>query len=318
MTNCQSHDDGSLGDDEFRWLARRARAFGITSTCAAHVSADGKGFPGQLGVFSDAQLPGLEKLATMMRESETVGLVQLYHGGERALDQRDWVHTASEQDLARLIDDFATAALRCEKAGFAGVEMHGAHGYVLGQFLSANNDRTDAWGGSFENRARLMIEATRAVRARVKPSFVVGVRISPEDFGQAKGLDLDENLALGKMLAAEAVDYVHISAWNLTRNTKKRPDAHVVTLFREALPREVLVVACGSVWTLADAEAAFAKGADIVAVGRAAIFNPEWPLLVRKPGWEPARPPMSPSDLHARDVGEAFVGYLRTFKNLVQ
>ena len=318
MTNCQSHEDGSLGDDEFKWLARRARGgFGITETCAAHVSRDGKGFPGQLGVYDDALLPGLEKLGAMMRESETIGLAQLYHGGERSDDKRDWVHTASEADLARVIEDFASAAARCEKAGFAGVEMHGAHGYLLGQFLSAHNDRTDAWGGAFENRAKLIVEATRAVRARVRPSFVVGVRISPEDFGQAKGLDLDENIEVANMLADEAVDFVHLSLWDWKRNTKKRPDAHAITLFREALPPEVLVVACGSVWTREDAEAVLAKGADLVALGRSAILNPEWPQHAREDGWQPLRPPMSPADLRARDVSGTFVTYLRNWKNFV-
>jgi 2,4-dienoyl-CoA reductase-like NADH-dependent reductase (Old Yellow Enzyme family) len=319
MTNCQSHDDGSLGDDEFRWLARRARGgFGITSTCAAHVSRDGRGFPGELGVFDDALLPGLEKLATMMRESESLGLVQIFHGGERSLDKRDWVHTASETDLARLIDDFATAAVRCEKAGFSGVELHGAHGYVLGQFLSASNDRDDAWGGAFENRTRLIVEATRAVRARVRPSFVVGVRISPEDFGQAKGLDLDESVAVAKMLADETVDFVHLSLWDYKRNTKKRPDANAITLFREALPPEVLLVACGSMWTIEDVNAAIAKGADLVALGRSAILNPEWPANARVSSWTPARPPMSPADFRARDVSDTFIGYLRGWKNFVE
>jgi 2,4-dienoyl-CoA reductase-like NADH-dependent reductase (Old Yellow Enzyme family) len=312
MTNCQSHEDGSLGDDEFRWLARRARSFGVTSTCAAHVSLDGKGFPGQLGVFDDAQLPGLEKIATMMRESETVGLVQLYHGGERSLDKRDWVHTASDADLSRLIDDFAKAAVRCEKAGFAGVEMHGAHGYVLGQFLSANNDRKDAWGGDFDARARLMIDATRAVRSRVGSSFIVGVRISPEDFGQAKGVDLDENLELAKRLSSE-IDFLHLSLWDCKRMTKKRPDAHAITLFREVLASPLRLIACGGIWTRQDAEAAMSKGADMVALGRAAILNPDWPEHAD----DPKRPPMSPDDLRARDVSDTLIGYLRSFKNLV-
>ncbi len=317
MTNCQSHEDGSLGDDEFRWLARRAHGYGVTSTCAAHVSAEGKGFPGQLGVFDDALLPGLEKVAGMMRESETVGLVQLYHGGERSLDKRDWVHTASERDLAQLVEDFAAAAVRCERAGFAGVELHGAHGYVFGQFLSSHNDRNDAWGGAFENRVRLIVDATRAVRARARSSFVVGVRLSPEDFGQAKGLDLDESISVSKTLADANVDYVHLSLWDCKRNTKKRPEASAITLFREALPKDVLVIACGAIWTREDADAAIAKGADVVALGRSAILNPDWPQRAIDPAWAPTRPPMSAEDLHTRDVSETFVGYLRSFKNLV-
>ncbi len=318
MTNCQSHDDGSLGDDELRWLARRARGgFGIVTTCASHVSRDGKGFPGQLGIFDDALLPGLVRVAETIRESESLGLVQIYHGGIRSLEPRDWVNDASEEDLARVIEDFAAAASRAERAGFAGVEIHGAHGYLLTQFLSALNARTDAWGGSFDNRARLLLEVTRAVRARVRPTFVVGVRISPEDFGNAKGMDLDESLELAKRVADESVDYVHLSLWNAKRNTTKRPDEHAVTLFRAALPPEVLVIACGGVWTRADADEQLARGADLVALGRSAILNPDWPKLAADPAWEPARPPMSPADLRARDVSDTFVKYLRNWKSFV-
>ena len=316
MTNCQSHDDGSLGDAELAWLARRGRGgFGVTSTCAAHVSADGKAFPGQLGVYRDDD--GLARLAEALRAHETLPLVQLHHGGVRALEGRDWVATASEADLARVIEDFAAAAARSERAGFAGVEIHGAHGYLLTQFLSAMNAREDAWGGTFENRARLTLEVTRAVRARVRPTFVVGIRLSPEDFGNAKGLDLDESLALAAALADEAIDYVHLSLWDASKNTTKRPDAHAATLFRDALPHEVAIVVAGKIWTRADAEGQLARGADFVALGRSAILNPDWPLLARDPAWEPRRPPISPEELRATDVSDVFVDYLRNWKNFV-
>ena len=319
MTNCQSEADGSLGEAELRWLERRARGgFGIVTTCAAHVSREGQGFPGQLGVYEDTLLPGLERLAAVLREHETLGLVQIYHGGIRALEPRDWVRDATREEIARVIDDFASAAVRSEKAGFAGVEIHGAHGYLLTQFLSALNQRSDEWGGSFENRARLTLEVTRAVRARVKPASIVGVRISPEDFGNAKGMDLDESLALAKMLAKESVDYVHVSLWDAKKNTKKRPEAHAVTLFREALPPEVRVIVAGSVWTRTDAEEQLAKGADLVALGRSAILNPEWPKLAADPSWQPVRPPMSPAEFRERDVSDVFVKYLRNWKNFVR
>ena len=326
MTNGQSHDDGSLGDAELRWLERRARGgFGVVSTCAAHVSEEGKAFPGQLGAWNDALGPGLARLAAALRAHEALALVQLHHGGVRALPSAErWsavasegTRAATEEDIARVIEDFAAAAARSERAGFGGVEIHGAHGYLLTQFLSAQNDRADAWGGSFENRARLTLDVTRAVRARVRSSFVVGVRLSPEDFGNAKGLDLDESLALAGALADEGVDYVHLSLWDASKNTKKRPDAHAATLFRAALPPEVLVVVAGAIWTRADAEAELARGADLVALGRTAIVNPDWPALARDASWEPRRPPLTPEEFHERDVSEVFVKYLRNWKNFV-
>jgi 2,4-dienoyl-CoA reductase-like NADH-dependent reductase (Old Yellow Enzyme family) len=326
MTNCQSEADGSLGEAELRWLERRARGgFGIVTTCAAHVSRDGQGFPGQLGVYDDALLPGLGRLASALRAHETLALVQLYHGGLRALPALDrfsavaseGVRAATEDDIARVIEDFAAAAARAERAGFSGVEIHGAHGYLLTQFLSASNTRQDRWGGSFENRARLVLEVTRGVRERVRPTFVVGVRLSPEDFGNARGLDLDESLALAAALAEEPVDFVHASLWNAHKNTTTRPEAHAATLFREALPHDVAVIVAGSLWTRADAESMLARGADLVALGRAAIVNPDWPREAQDPSWEPRRPPLTPAELHARDVSDPFVKYLRNWKNFV-
>src|SRR5829696_7142606 len=85
MTNLQSHADGSLGEDELRWLERRAAGgFGIVATCAAHVARDGQGFRGQLGIFDDALLPGLTRLADALRRHGALGMAQLYHGGERS------------------------------------------------------------------------------------------------------------------------------------------------------------------------------------------------------------------------------------------
>jgi 2,4-dienoyl-CoA reductase-like NADH-dependent reductase (Old Yellow Enzyme family) len=165
MTNRQSHDDGSLSDDELTWLERRARGgFGVVQTCAAHVSADGRSWEGELGVFDDRLLPGLGRLAAVIASHGAAGIVQIFHGGLRApaalTGAPPWsasanavaglspAREASEADIARTIAAFAGAAARAHAAGFQGVELHGAHGYLLGQFLSATlNRRTDEWGG---------------------------------------------------------------------------------------------------------------------------------------------------------------------------
>lgn len=212
MTNGQSHDDGSLGDDELRWIERRADGgFGVVETCASHVSLDGQGSPGELGVYADALLPGLGRLASAIALRGAEGIVQIFHGGLRSpsslTGHQPWsastyqaaglesARAATKADIARVIRDFGQAAVRAHAAGFSGVELHGAHGYLLCQFLSATlNTRTDEWGGSLEGRARLLREATRAVRRAVPASFAVGVRLSPEDRGNAVGLDLDESI----------------------------------------------------------------------------------------------------------------------------
>jgi 2,4-dienoyl-CoA reductase-like NADH-dependent reductase (Old Yellow Enzyme family) len=313
---------------------RSREGFGVIETCAAHVALDGQGWPGELGIYDDRLLPGLTRLATAIREDGALGLVQIFHGGVRAPSSltgtQPWSasefeapgaerpRAATEADIERVIGQFRAAAGRAHAAGFAGVELHGAHGYLLSQFLSATmNQRTDGWGGSLEGRARLIRETTRAVRSAVPRSFVVGVRLSPEDRLNARGLDLDESLQVARWLAEDGADFIHASLWDWKHNTKKRPDQHALPLFRAALPGDVALVAAGAVWTRSDAEAVLGKGASAVAVGRAAIANPDWASRMADPAWEPRRPPLTHSELGDRGLNPTFASYMRAWKGFV-
>src|SRR5690242_9715214 len=262
MTNCQSQPDGTLGDDELAWLARRADGgFGLIETCAAYVAQDGKAWAGELGVDRDEDLPGLTRLAERLRRGGGAAIVQLFHGGVRASSavsgQPVWSASAFDEetpgfevpraatsdDIVRVIDQFAAAAARCVRAGFDGVELHGAHGYLLCQFLSRTmNPRADGWGGDLAGRARLVREVTRAVRAWVGAHAIVGVRLSLEDRGNARGLDLDESLQVARWLADDGIDFIHASLWDSAAMTTKRPAEHPIPLLRAALPKDVAVI----------------------------------------------------------------------------
>jgi len=334
MTNLQSQPDGTLGDDELKWLLSRADGgYGVIETCAAYVADDGKAWPGELGIAHESHLPGLTTIARELTARGTTGLVQLFHGGIRAsaelIGGTQWSasavedggvlpRAATEEDILRVIDQFKDAAVLAHKAGFQGIELHGAHGYLLAQFVSRlHNQRTDAWGGALEGRARLLRETLRAVRSAVPASFIVGVRISPEDFGQSKGIDLDENLQLAAWLAEDGADFLHLSLWTTSRNTTKRPDQHPIPLFRAAVPARVPIIVAGHIWTRADAEFALEKGADAVALGRSAIGNPTWPRDIADPAWEPRRPPFTTPELLERGLSEGFVRYMGRWKNFV-
>jgi 2,4-dienoyl-CoA reductase-like NADH-dependent reductase (Old Yellow Enzyme family) len=337
MTNMQSLPDGLLGEDELHWLARRADGgFGLIETCAAYVGLDGKAWAGELGVDRDDDLPGLTRLAERCRRNGGLALVQIFHGGVRAdpklTGEQTWSastwhedapdfavpRVATIADIERAIEQFAAAAERSQRAGFDGVELHGAHGYLLSQFLSRTlNPRTDGWGNDLVGRARLIRETTRAVRRRCGPRFVVGVRLSLEDFGNAKGMDLDDNLQVAAWLADDGADFIHASLWDVTRMTRKRPEEHAVTLLRAAVPREVAVIACGSIWTRAEAEGVMARGADMIALGRSAIVNPDWPRDSAQPNFEPKRAPVTKAELYERAVSPLFAGYLTRWKNFV-
>lgn len=330
LTNKQSHADGSLGADELRWLTSRADGgFGLVMTCASHVAKDGQGWPGELGVFDDELLPGLTTLATALRERGAASMVQLFHGGVRAdqgvsgivpwsASEGEGARAATEDDIHRVIGQFADAAGRAQRAGFDGVEIHGAHGYLFTQFLSATgNRRTDAWGGPLENRARLLRDTMRAVRARVGPAFTVGVRLSPEDFGNARGLDVDETVQVAAWLAEEGADFIHLSLWQALNNTAKHPNQHPIPLFRAALPPEVRILAAGSIWTREEAERVLALGADAVALGRSAIVNADWPRRAMDPAWQPRRPPVTFEELREGGLGPDFAEYMRKFKGFI-
>ncbi|MEO1435979.1 MAG: NADH:flavin oxidoreductase, partial [Bacteroidota bacterium] len=180
LTNTQSHADGQLSDEEFHWLSMRAKGqFGLVMTCASHVQANGQGFPGQLGIFSDAQNPGHQKLTADLKAQGSVAVIQLYHGGMRCPAEligeapvcpsdspRHGARALTLDEVGQLKADFIAAAVRAQACGYDGVELHGAHGYILCQFISQKyNRRTDEYGGSLENRSRLLFEIVDGVRA---------------------------------------------------------------------------------------------------------------------------------------------------------
>lgn len=172
---------------------RAAGGFGLTMTCAAHVDALGQGFAGQLGVFSDRHLEGLTRLAEGIKKYDSIAICQLHHAGMRSpadligeaplcpsADEETGARAMTHAEVEAAIEHFIEAAIRCEKAGFHGVELHGAHGYLLCQFLSAKiNRREDEFGGSLENRSRVLLDVIKGIRARCNPDFMLGVRLSP-------------------------------------------------------------------------------------------------------------------------------------------
>lgn len=328
LTNKQSHADGTLSDDELRFLSARADGgFGLVETCAAYVAEDGKAWRGQLGVCADDMIPGLSRLAARIHQGGALAAMQLFHGGMHAdpevsgrprwsASAGDSVRAATEGDIAGVIEAFAAAARRCAKAGLDAVEVHAAHGYLPGQFLSTvDNRRADGWGGTLENRARLVREIVRAVRAAA-PGLVLGVRLSPEDHGSARGLDLDESVAVARWLAGDGMDVLHLSLWRAALPTQKRPDCHPTPLFRDAVGSGIPIVVAGGLWTRDDAEAQLALGADAIALGRAAIANHDWPRRAQANA-ALNRPPLSPATLAKEGLSPPFVEYLRRWKDFV-
>lgn len=331
ITNLQSQENGILSEDEFRWLVKRAAGgFGMVMTCAATVNELGKGFPGQLGVHGDEQLPGLSRLATALREGGALSSVQLQHSGMRAppallsgqpvgvWDDADrGVRALTTGEVEQAVEDFIVAGLRAERAGFDGVEVHGAHGYLPCQFLDVRrNQRTDRYGGNANNRARMLLEIISGLRTRAGDNFQIGVRLSPERYG----VDLGEIRELAARLLAEGqVDFVDMSCWDVF----KRPEHSawssrtLIDWFMD-LPRHGTRM--GLAGKLTDARSArecIERGADFVLIGRGGILHHDFPRRVGDERFASATLPVSRAHLAQEGLGEKFIDYMATWPGFV-
>lgn len=336
MTNKQSAADGTLSDDEIGWLLRRAEGgFGVVTTAATHVHPSGQGWPGEMGVWGDHHLPGLGRLAAGLRARGASSLAQIFHGGlraPRALTGQQPVSASRNEgkegaeasralthvEVEALVESFSLAASRCEQAGFDGVEVHGAHGYLICQFLGTRtNRRTDCWGGDLAGRSRFLCEIIRAIRARTRPDFLVWVRISPQL--HAMGVSLEDSLSLAAQMAGMEVDALHISCWDAFAGAPDEPDdpRTLTRRFRDVLPEGFPLVSTGGVWTRDDASFVLGEGADLVGVARAGIGHPDWPRLLDAGAGTPARPPFTPDHLRAAGLSDPFIEYMRRWDGFV-
>jgi 2,4-dienoyl-CoA reductase-like NADH-dependent reductase (Old Yellow Enzyme family) len=332
LTNQQSHDDGTLSDAERNWLTLRSHGgFGQTMTAAAHVQEIGRAFPGQLGICRDDQIPALAAMADEIRSTGSLAIVQLHHGGNRVPaelngmtpvcpsdDHETGARALSSAEVEQLRDDFIAAAVRADRAGYDGVELHGAHGYIICQFLSSEiNHRTDQYGGSLENRARLLFEIIDGVRRECRPDFHLSVRLSPERFGMV----LDEIIEVyGRLVDTGAVDFIDMSLWDVFKqpNEEAHQGRTLAEIFAEIPRGDVRLGVAGKIHDPSDAQAMLDLGIDIIILGRVAILHHDYPNLLRSDaGFVPRRVPVSADTLRAEGLSEAFVNYMRNWKGFV-
>jgi len=325
LTNSQSEEDGQMSEEEFQWLTKRAEGdFGLTMTCAAHVQAVGKGFPGQLGVWSDDHLPGLTRLASTVNGHNSVSIVQLHHAGNRSPaevigetpvcpsdDADSGARALSTAEVKQLIQDFIEAAVRSERAGFHGVELHGAHGYILCQFFSPTlNQRTDEYGGSADNRFRILFEIIEGIRARCDKNFMLGVRLSPERFD----MRLAEIRATSeKLMLSGDVDFLDMSLWDCFKEPEEEEfkGRSLLSYFTDLKRGNCMLGAAGKIRTPQDAEQVFDQGLDWVMLGRAAILHHDFPRRYKdNPRFEPVDIPVTRDYLAGEALSPKFIDYM--------
>ena len=325
LTNTQSHKDGSLSDEEINWLTMRAKGgFGLTMTAAAHVNAGGQGFPGQLGIFSDGHLPGLKKMAKQIKSHGSLAVVQLHHAGLRSPRELTGsvpvAPTPSEKFTARglshgevksLIEDFIQGAERAKAAGFDGVELHAAHNYIICQFLSAEfNQRTDEYGGSLQNRSRVLFDIISGIRKRCGTDFLLGVRLTPE----RHGIELGEAVTTAKILfEKKEIDFLDISAWNIYKEPvdEALQGRSLLSYFTELDRGDIRLGAAGKVYTPEDIQFGLDSGLDFVLMGRAAMLHHNYPALLKgNSEFIPNRIPVSRDYLLGEGLSNAFIDYV--------
>ncbi|TVR93473.1 MAG: hypothetical protein EA428_02110 [Spirochaetaceae bacterium] len=272
---------------------------GLCIVEATVVSPEGRLAATQLGAFDNAQVEGLSQLAELIRAGGSVPGIQLHHAGAKTThkknyglpilaptdieDSPDGTAALDEDEIFRIVRDFANAAERVADAGFEYIELHGAHGYLGSQFLSpARNRRSDSWGGSLEGRVRFLVEITTAVKARLSARAqppVLGMRLGVAD-GEPGGLTLSEGMQAAQMAVAAGVEVLHVSHGGslpsfTAAESRWSPTLGLAEAVRPLV--DVPVIGVGEIRTADEAEDALSLGAaDLIAVGRAQLADPGW------------------------------------------
>ena len=309
---CQYSSTEGLADD-WHVVHLGSRAVGgaaLVMTEATAVTPEGRISPADLGIWSDAHVEGLRRCTRFIREHGAVAGIQLAHAGRKASTAPPWLggdHVSEESGgwhpvapspvpfrpgdpppraldragIASIIGGFAAAARRALTAGFQVVELHAAHGYLLHEFLSPlSNRRDDEYGGSLDNRVRLVLEVTRAVRDVWPAELPLFVRISAADWAEG-GWDLDQSIELCRRLSPLGVDLVDCSSGGLVPGVRIPTGPGYQVGFAERIRREadIRTGAVGLITSPEQADAIVAEGrADVVLMARQLLRDPYWPL----------------------------------------
>lgn len=334
MTTTAGEPDGAFSDDEIAYLADRAASgIGTIITPACYVHPAGHAFPGQVGAHCEAMMPALARCAASIRKAGGIALLQLHHGGNACkrdiIGQAPWAPSAvrnragtSELPVAMsvgqihdVVEAFAAAAERAQRAGFDGVELHGANTYLFQQFFSPlTNRRDDEYGAqTWDSRCRFAIEVVCAVRARVGPDFPVWYRVSPEE-AEPDGYTVDDAIELLRRIVPLGIDVVDVSTWDYGKGLylEPMPGLHTTRRIKRALT--VPVVGVGLIRTPEQAMRVLDDGVDLVALGRVLLVEDRWVEKVKAGRVAELRTRVSVlEEIDRLNVPEKMKPYLRRF-----
>ena len=303
MTHFGSQADGLISDQERTFLSNRAGDMGMFITAATLVQKDGKAFHGQPEATGEHCLDSLKETAQILQQQGAKAILQIHHGGSKAIDdlldgldkisasanEAEHAREATAEEVEALIASYAQAADLALRAGFDGVEIHGANGYLIQQFYSAqSNRRNDQWGGSLENRMRFplaVIDAVVAVREKHRRNdFIIGYRFSPEEPGD-DGLTMNETGALIDALVQKPLQYLHVSLWEFDKKIRRGGDTAQTRMqfIHERINGKLPLIGVGNLFTADQILAAYETGwAEFIALGKTVMINPHIATQIRE------------------------------------
>lgn len=309
---CQySATDGLANDWHFvHYGARAVGGAGLIIVEATAVAPEGRITPYDLGIWDDAHIPQLQRIAEFIHRQGSVAAIQVAHAGRKA--SHDAPHTGGKQlspneggwttfapsalsfengerlpkelsltEIAEIVQQFKDAAVRVAKAGFKAIEIHAAHGYLLHEFMSPlTNLRTDEYGGSFENRVRFLMEVVKAVQTVWPSDLPLLVRLSATDWAEG-GWDVSEFVQLCTLLKNRGVDLIDCSSGgNIFTQQIPLSPGYQVEFASAAKKIGILTSAVGLITTIEQVEEILSEErADVVMIGRELLRNPHFPLL---------------------------------------
>ena len=312
LTLFSSNPDGTINDQEREYLKQRATNIGLYILGAQVVSQEGitaMNFP---GTFCDKDIPSIKERAEIIKSQGALAINQIHHGGALALKQYSGMtpvvpskdiaekeaklrgdntemHELTDSEIKEIIEKFAHATELSIKAGYDGVEIHGANNYLIQQFYSPHtNKRTDNWGGSDEKRmnfALKIVDACCKIREKYnKPEFIIGYRLSPEE-PYEDGITMTETLKLIRALVQKNIQYIHISQKDYFKKARRGEGKGIerLKLIHDITKNKVALIGVGGLKSEKNIYDAINTGfSEFIAVGMASILNPDFAILLKE------------------------------------
>ena len=315
MTIFGSNPDGSVSEEEHEYLKLKATNIGLYILGATAVSQEGIAFYNQPRALSDKDIKPNAERVKIIKDQGALAINQIHHGGALAKKEYSGVPVLAvsadvankelekqgmaekenkciemtDKDIRRIIDDFARATEISLKAGYDGIEIHGANNYLLQQFYSGyTNKRTDEWGGSLEKRMRFPLEVVDAcckIRDKYnKPEFIIGYRLSPEEPFE-DGITMTETMALVRALVKKPIQYIHVSEKNYFQEVRRGEGVGIprLKIIHEETKGKTALIGLGGLYSDKDFNKALNSGySDFIGTGRASMLNRDLAILLKE------------------------------------